>query len=75
MPQPQPNVRSYAWRDYGNRVGGWRLLEFANEYELPYAVLINSELYNYCRSWSRPTPSEATRSSDMDAPTPSVGPT
>src|SRR5688572_33501112 len=22
--QPQPNVRSYAWRDYGNRVGAWR---------------------------------------------------
>ena len=48
VPQPQPNVRSYAWRDYGNRVGGWRLLEFANEYDLPYAVLINSELYEYC---------------------------
>lgn len=48
VPQPQPNVRSYAWRDYGNRVGGWRLLEFANDYDLPYAVLINSELYDYC---------------------------
>jgi allantoinase len=48
VPQPQPNVRSYAWRDYGNRVGAWRLLEFANGYELPCAVLINSELYDYC---------------------------
>ena len=28
-PQPQPNIRSYAWREYGNRVGAWRLLEFA----------------------------------------------
>ena len=47
-PQPQPNMRSFAWRDYGNRVGGWRLLEFANKYDLPYAILLNSELYDYC---------------------------
>jgi len=47
-PHPQPNTRSYAWRDYGNRVGAWRLLEFANDYELPYALLINTELYDYC---------------------------
>lgn len=47
-PHPQPNTRSYAWRDYGNRVGAWRLLEFANDYGLPYALLINTELYDYC---------------------------
>ena len=47
-PHPQPNTRSYAWRDYGNRVGAWRLLELADAYDLPYAVLINSELYDYC---------------------------
>lgn len=47
-PHPQPNTRSYAWRDYGNRVGAWRLLEFANDYELPFALLINTELYDYC---------------------------
>ena len=48
VPQPQPNVRSYAWRDYGNRVGAWRLMEFADQYELPYGILLNSELYDYC---------------------------
>jgi allantoinase len=48
VPQPQPNVRSYAWRDYGNRVGAWRLLEFADAHQLPYALLINSALYDYC---------------------------
>ena len=47
-PHPQPNHRSFAWRDYGNRVGAWRLLELANDYELPYALLVNSELYRYC---------------------------
>ena len=46
--QPQPNVRSYAWRDYGNRVGTWRLLELAEAYDLPYGVLLNTALYDYC---------------------------
>jgi len=47
-PPPQPSVRSYAWRDYGNRVGAWRLLELAQTYDLPYALLTNTELYDYC---------------------------
>jgi allantoinase len=47
-PHPHPNTRSYGWRDYGNRVGAWRLLELADEYKLPYAALINTELYDYC---------------------------
>jgi allantoinase len=48
VPQPQPNVRSYAWRDYGNRVGVWRLLDLAEDYGLPYGALINTALYDYC---------------------------
>ena len=47
-PGPQPNTRSYAWRDYGNRVGAWRLLELADEHRLPYALLTNTALYDYC---------------------------
>ena len=47
-PHPQPNQRSFAWRDYGNRVGAWRLLELAEAFDLPYALLTNSELYDYC---------------------------
>src|SRR5574338_514335 len=47
-PHPQPNSRSYAWRDFGNRVGAWRLIELAERYALPYAVLVNTELYEYC---------------------------
>src|SRR3546814_14337021 len=47
-PHPQPNSRSYAWRDFGNRVGAWRLIELADRYDLPYAVLVNTELYDYC---------------------------
>lgn len=44
----QPDVLNYAWRDYGNRVGVWRLLELFNELELPVALLVNSEIYSYC---------------------------
>ena len=47
-PHPQPNQRGFAWRDYGNRVGAWRLLELAEAFDLPYALLTNSALYDYC---------------------------
>ena len=48
VPHPQPNTRSYAWRDYGNRVGAWRLLELADAFAIPYGLLMNSALYDYC---------------------------
>ena len=32
---PHPDVLNYAWRDYGNRVGVWRLIDlFASEMEV-----------------------------------------
>ncbi len=45
--QPQPNVRSYAWKDYGNRVGAYRLLELAEQFDFNYALLVNSDLYKF----------------------------
>ncbi|MBW4481905.1 MAG: polysaccharide deacetylase family protein [Tildeniella torsiva UHER 1998/13D] len=45
---PQPDVLNYAWRDYGNRVGVWRLLELFDQLELPVALLVNSAIYDYC---------------------------
>lgn len=45
---PQPDVLNYAWRDYGNRVGVWRLLELFHDLKLPIALLVNSTLYDYC---------------------------
>ncbi|MDO9708397.1 polysaccharide deacetylase family protein [Paracraurococcus lichenis] len=44
---PQPDVLNYAWRDYGNRVGAWRLLELLDALRLPATVLLNSALYDY----------------------------
>ena len=45
---PPPDPRTFAWRDYGNRVGAWRLLELAEALQLPMALLVNTELYDYC---------------------------
>jgi len=42
--EPQ-NQRNYAWRDYGNRVGIWRLFDLFDQLELPAAHNINSMLY------------------------------
>jgi peptidoglycan/xylan/chitin deacetylase (PgdA/CDA1 family) len=44
---PQPDVLNYAWRDYGNRVGAWRVLEMLEELSLPATVLLNSAMYDY----------------------------
>lgn len=43
-----PNTYNWAWREYGNRVGGWRLLELFEEYKLPLSVLLNTECYDHC---------------------------
>ncbi|SNR51711.1 polysaccharide deacetylase family protein [Puniceibacterium sediminis] len=43
---PQPDVLNYGWRDYGNRVGVWRMLELFDRLELPCTALANSEMYD-----------------------------
>lgn len=44
---PPPDVMNFAWRDYGNRVGAWRLLQMLDELALPATVLLNSAMYGY----------------------------
>jgi peptidoglycan/xylan/chitin deacetylase (PgdA/CDA1 family) len=44
---PQPDVLNFAWRDYGNRVGIWRLLDLLDELQLPSSCLINTSIYDY----------------------------
>jgi allantoinase len=44
---PQPDVLNFSWRDYGNRVGAWRLRRLLEELKIPATVLVNSELYSY----------------------------
>ncbi|WP_439575576.1 polysaccharide deacetylase family protein [Phreatobacter sp.] len=45
---PQPDVLNFAWRDYGNRVGVWRMIEMFDQLALPASVLVNSAIYGYC---------------------------
>jgi len=42
---PWPDVLNYAWRDYGNRVGAWRMLDMLDALDLNATVLVNSEIY------------------------------
>ncbi|MFO1038087.1 MAG: polysaccharide deacetylase family protein [Geminicoccaceae bacterium] len=44
---PPPDVLNHAWRDYGNRVGAWRMLELLDELRLSATVLVNTAMYDY----------------------------
>src|SRR3954447_8319892 len=44
---PPPDVLNFAWRDYGNRVGAWRLLALLDGLGLPCSVLVNSAMYDH----------------------------
>jgi allantoinase len=46
--QPEPDVPNYTWRDWGNRVGVWRLLDLLDERSIPCAALTNTALYDHC---------------------------
>jgi hypothetical protein len=41
---PQPDVLNYAWRDYGNRVGVFRMAELFGELKLPVSLLANARM-------------------------------
>ncbi|MFZ9550464.1 MAG: polysaccharide deacetylase [Hylemonella sp.] len=44
--EPQTH-RNYAWHDYGNRIGIWRLFELLDELQLPAGHNTNSLIYHY----------------------------
>jgi len=44
--EPQTQ-RNYSWRDYGNRIGIWRLFDLAEELDMPLAHNANSLLYEH----------------------------
>jgi peptidoglycan/xylan/chitin deacetylase (PgdA/CDA1 family) len=47
---PAPDVLNNSWREYGNRVGAWRLLDLFKSLSMPVTLLVNSELYATCPS-------------------------
>ena len=44
----EPDVLNWSWREYGNRVGVWRLLELFDDLRLPCSALVNSTIYDHC---------------------------
>jgi hypothetical protein len=47
--QTQPwSQRSWLWREYGNRIGEWRLIELFDELKLNVGVIVNTENYVHC---------------------------
>lgn len=47
--QTQPwSQRSWLWREYGNRIGGWRLIELFDELGLNVGVIANTANYEHC---------------------------
>jgi len=42
--EPPPDVLNYAWRDYGNRVGVFRLADLFGELQLPVSLLVNAHM-------------------------------
>jgi allantoinase len=45
---PQPDVLNYSWRDYGNRVGAWRMLQLLDELKLASCAVTNAAIFDYC---------------------------
>ncbi|HEX2404138.1 MAG TPA: polysaccharide deacetylase family protein [Acidimicrobiia bacterium] len=45
---PHPNTYNWAWREYGNRVGGWRLLDVFEQHGVTPTALINTSCYDHC---------------------------
>ena len=46
----EPDVLNHAWREYGNRVGAWRLLELFEELGIPVSLLANAAALEHCPS-------------------------
>lgn len=44
----KPDVMNYAWRDYGNRVGAWRLFDLFDRLGLRTTALLNADVLDRC---------------------------
>ncbi|WP_246515310.1 polysaccharide deacetylase family protein [Bradyrhizobium diversitatis] len=42
---PHPDILGYSLRDYGNRVGLWRMLEVLDEYRVPCTASLNAAVF------------------------------
>ncbi len=44
----QPDIASYSYRDYGNRIGFWRMLEVLDKYNIRCCVCLNGAMLDHC---------------------------
>lgn len=44
---PHPDLTNTSWRDYGNRVGAFRILERCGQLGVPLSILLNTEVYDH----------------------------
>ncbi|GAU69313.1 putative hydrolase [Streptomyces sp. NBRC 110611] len=44
---PHPNTYNWAWREYGNRVGGFRIADALAQYDIRPTVLLNTADYDH----------------------------
>ena len=42
--QFSPDVLNYSWRDYGNRIGIWRLVDILEKHEIPVSACVNTDV-------------------------------
>ncbi len=42
-----PDVRNYAWKDYGNRVGIWRIMDVLDKYGIKATVALNAAVCDH----------------------------
>lgn len=49
----KPDMVNTSWRDYGNRVGGFRLLERLAAHGIAPAILLNTEVYDHAPALMR----------------------
>jgi len=43
-----PDPLNYGWRDYGARVGIWRVMKLLDQYKMRASVLLNSDVCEHC---------------------------
>jgi allantoinase len=43
---PMPDIPNWAWHEYGNRVGFWRMLEVFDDFSIPAVLAINGSAIN-----------------------------
>lgn len=44
----RPDIPSYSYRDYGNRVGFWRMLEVTDKHNIRCCVCLNGAVLDHC---------------------------